>query len=120
MTINTKLKDLVSTALEDMKAVDVTELDVREMTTITDLMIIASGTSDRHVRAIGDHVAEVAKANDHAALGIEGGDEGEWVLVDLGEIVVHLMLPRIRDFYNLEKLWESPGFKARRDASSLD
>ena len=100
-----RLKALVTTALEDLKAVDVVVLNVRKLTTITDTMIIASGTSDRHVRAMADSVIEQAKKAGHPPLGLEGEKEGEWVLVDLGDLIVHVMLPRVRDFYNLEKLW---------------
>ncbi len=92
-------------ALEETKARDVKELDVSSLTSVTELMIIASGTSKRHVKSLADKVVEEAKQAGHRPLGIEGEREGEWVLVDLDEIVVHLMLPKVRDFYNLEKLW---------------
>jgi len=98
---------LVTAALDDMKAVNVKMLDVRGLTDIADVMVIASGNSDRHVRSIADRVVEKAKAAGHRPLGIEGEREGEWVLVDLGDIILHVMLPRVREFYGLERLWES-------------
>ena len=114
------LKSLVTAALEDLKGIDIVMLDVHKMTTITDTMIIASGTSDRHVRALADNVVEAAKAGDHPPIGVEGDDGGEWVLVDLGDLIVHVMLPRVRDFYNLEKLWDSGSNVTQRGASSAD
>ena len=101
-----KLTKLVVGALEDLKALDLKLLDVRTMTTVTDTMIVVSGTSTRHVKAMADSVMEKTSAAGHRALGVEGEKEGEWVLVDLGDIVVHIMLPQARDFYNLEKLWD--------------
>ena len=99
------LKKLILTALEDLKAVDIVELDVKGKTSVTDLLIIASGTSSRHVKSIASNVAVEAKKQGSQALGVEGEDQGEWVLVDLGDIVVHVMQPHVRQFYDLEKLW---------------
>lgn len=99
---------IVSAALDDMKAVDVAVLDVRGLTDIADTMIIASGTSDRHVRSIAERVVERVKAAGMRPLGIEGEREGEWVLVDLNEVILHVMLPRVRELYGLEHLWEGP------------
>ena len=100
-----ELKDIVLQALEDLKATDVVALDVRKMTTVTDIMVIASGTSDRHVKSLADAVVMACKKAGVAPLGVEGEREGEWVLVDVGDVVIHVMQPRIRDFYALEKLW---------------
>jgi ribosome-associated protein len=99
------LTDLVVAALDDVKARDIVRLDVREMTTVTDYMVVASGTSSRHVKALVDNVAEKAKEAGHRPIGIEGEEGGEWVLLDLQDALVHVMLPKVREFYNLEKLW---------------
>ena len=101
------LQDAVTTALEDMKAVNVRVLDVRGLTDIADTMVIASGNSDRHVRSIAERVVEKAKAAGFRPLGTEGARDGEWVLVDLQDVLVHVMLPRVREFYGLERLWDS-------------
>lgn len=93
-------------ALDDMKAVDVRTIDVRGNSDVTDFMVIASGNSDRHVRSIADRVVQLAKAGGVRPFGIEGAQEGEWVLVDLPDVMVHVMLPRSREFYQLEQLWE--------------
>ena len=102
------LMQLVSSALDGLKAADVQVLDVRHLTTVTDMMVIASGRSDRHVRAIAGAVVEQCKRAGHRPLGVEGERSGEWVLVDLADVVVHVMLPRVREFYSLEKLWDLP------------
>ena len=102
------LAELVARALDDMKADNVQVLDVRHLTTVTDTMVIASGRSDRHVRAIAGAVVEQAKKAGYRPIGVEGERSGEWVLVDLADLVVHVMLPRVREFYNLEKLWDMP------------
>ncbi|MGI9237739.1 MAG: ribosome silencing factor [Woeseiaceae bacterium] len=100
-----KLTDLIVEALDDVKAKEIVRLDVRDMTSVTDYMVIASGTSNRHVKALVDNVAEKAKAAGCRPVGIEGEDGGEWVLLDLQDALVHVMLPKVREFYNLEKLW---------------
>ena len=100
-----ELRDLVVTALEDVKGVDVTALDVRGKTAITDFMVIASGTSDRHVKALAENTLKEARDAGIKPLGVEGERSGEWVLLDLNDVVVHVMLREVRDFYNLEKLW---------------
>lgn len=103
-----QLENLVMDALNEMKAVDVRTLDVHDRSSFTDLMVIASGTSNRHVRSLADNVVKRAKEQGVTPLGMEGEREGEWILVDLGDVVVHVMQPQVRDFYNLEKLW-APG-----------
>ncbi len=100
-----KLRDLVVRVLDDMKAKDIVDIDVRGKTSITDIMVIASGTSDRHVKAMAETVAFQAKEAGETPLGIEGAAEGEWVLIDLNGVVAHIMLPKVRDFYQLERLW---------------
>jgi ribosome-associated protein len=104
------LKKLVVEALEDIKGGDIRILDVRDRTSITDVMVIATGNSNRQVKALVDSVIEKSKKAGVQVLGTEGTEAGEWALVDLGDVVVHIMQPSVRDFYNLEKLWgdESP------------
>lgn len=99
------LKNLAVDALEELKARDITQLDVSKLTEVTDLMLIASGTSTRHVAALAQNVVEKAKASGLAPRGVEGGDNADWVLVDLGDIVVHVMMPEARLLYDLERLW---------------
>jgi ribosome-associated protein len=101
------LEGIVSAALDDMKAVNVKVMDVRGLTDIADVMVVASGNSDRHVRSIADRVIEKAREAGIRPLGVEGAREGEWVLVDLHDVVVHVMLPRVREFYSLERMWET-------------
>jgi ribosome silencing factor RsfS/YbeB/iojap len=100
------LKTVVLDALDDMKALDVKFLDVRGLTDIADFMVIASGTSDRHVRSVAQRVVEKAKEAGFRPHGIEGQQDGDWVLIDLNEMIIHVMLPRVREFYGLEKLWD--------------
>lgn len=100
-----QLTNLIVDVLDDIKAQDIVKLDVRDMTTVTDYMVIASGTSSRHVQALVDNVAEKAKQAGHKPIGVEGEDGGEWILLDLEDALVHVMLPKVREFYNLEKLW---------------
>ncbi|AUB80075.1 ribosome silencing factor [Candidatus Thiodictyon syntrophicum] len=113
-----KLRQLVVDTLDDMKARDVAVMDVRGKTAVTDYMIVASGTSDRHVKAIAETVAFRSKEAGEAPLGTEGLNEGEWALVDLNGVVVHVMLPKVRDFYNLERLWSAPEPVAQSAAAS--
>ncbi len=111
------LKDTVIKALEDVKAKDIQVLDVRPQASFTDVMIVASGNSTRQVKALADRVVEACREAGVRPVGIEGDREGEWVLIDLGDVVVHVMLPDIRAFYNLEKLW-SVGSPARHDPAT--
>jgi ribosome-associated protein len=100
------LKTVILAALDDMKALEVKFLDVRGLTDIADFMVIASGTSDRHVRSVAQRVVEKAKEAGFRPHGVEGQQDGDWVLIDLNEMIVHVMLPRVREFYGLEKLWD--------------
>jgi ribosome-associated protein len=117
-TVNAKQRpvvDVVEGALDEMKAVNVRVLAVNKLTDITDTMIIASGNSDRHVRSIADRVVEHAKKAGFRPMGVEGERDGEWVLVDLQDVIVHIMLPKVREFYRLESLWDVSA--ARREAA---
>ena len=104
---NPSLKTVITDALADMKALQVKLLDVRGLTDIADFMVIASGTSDRHVRSVAQRVVEKVKEAGFRPLGVEGQQDGDWVLIDLSEVIVHVMLPRVREFYGLEKLWDT-------------
>jgi ribosome-associated protein len=105
------LKAVVLAALDDMKALEVKVLDVRGLTDIADFMVIASGTSDRHVRSVAQRVVEKTKEAGFRPHGVEGQQDGDWVLIDLSDMIVHVMLPRVREFYGLEKLWDMTSTK---------
>lgn len=101
-----ELQALASDALNDLKAIDLVAIDVRGLTSITDFMLICSGRSNRHVKSLAENVVTFAKQNKHKFINMEGEREGEWIIVDLGDVVVHVMLPAMREFYKLEDLWE--------------
>ena len=101
-----QLQQLVVSSLEDFKATDITVIDVSGKNPLTERMVIASGNSTRHVKSMAENLVVKAKTAGNPPLGVEGAGEGEWVLVDLNDVIVHLMLPQTRAFYNLEKLWE--------------
>jgi ribosome-associated protein len=108
------LKSVILGALDDMKALEVRVLDVRGLTDIADFMVIASGTSDRHVRSVAQRVIEKTKEAGFRPHGVEGQKDTDWVLIDLHEMIVHVMLPRVREFYGLEKLWDMSTKRAAR------
>ena len=101
-----QLKELVLTALEDFKAVDIQTIDVSEQNPLTELFVIASGSSSRHLKSMAENLIIRAKTAGCPPLGVEGQRQSDWVLVDLNDVIVHLMLPQARAFYNLEKLWD--------------
>jgi ribosome-associated protein len=101
------LRDLVISALEDFKAIDIQQIDVSGQNPLTDLFVIASGNSTRHIKSMAENLVMKVKAAGCPPLGVEGERQAEWVLVDLNDVIVHLMLPKTRAFYNLEKLWEA-------------
>ena len=101
------LRHLVLKTLEDLKAVDIQDIDVSNQNPLTDRFVIASGNSTRHIKSMAEILVMKAKAAGFPPLGVEGQLQAEWVLVDLNDIIVHLMLPKTRAFYNLEKLWET-------------
>jgi ribosome-associated protein len=100
------IRDMAMQALDEMKGIDILPLDVHSLTTITDYMIICTGRSTRHVKALADNVVVKAKAMHVSRVNMEGHRESEWILVDLGDVVVHVMLAVTRSFYSLEDLWE--------------
>ena len=101
------MKDLVVNSLEDDKAQAITVIDLAGKSTLADFMVIASGTSARHLSAISDHLVERLKAADAPKALVDGKDQGDWVLIDAGDVIVHLFRPEVREFYNLEKLWNA-------------
>ena len=101
-----KLRDLVSTSLDELKAVDTVTIYVKKLSSFTDYMIIATGTSNRHLQSIGEKVLEDLKAKNIKPLGLEGEGSDEWVLIDIGDVVLHLMSTNARTFYDLESLWD--------------
>lgn len=100
-----QLKKFVIDKIEDLKARDIVDLDVKGKSTVTDTMLVCSGNSKRHVVSIAENLVVEAKKAGFPPLGMEGGDTGEWVLVDLGDVILHVMQDEARDFYQLEKLW---------------
>lgn len=114
MTID-ELKQLAMDALEDLKAEDITVLDVKGKTTVTDWVYVATGSSSRHVKSIANSVVVAAKQAERPPLGVEGETEGEWVLVDLGDVIVHVMQRQVREFYDLESLWSVDAIEKRRE-----
>lgn len=107
-----EIKNLVVAALDDLKAVNLQVIDVRGKTSFADFMVIASGTSNRHVKALANNVIVESKKAEVMPQGIEGDKIGEWVLVDMGDVIVHIMQQQTRDFYQLEKLWETQAAEA--------
>lgn len=112
------LKNIVNNSLEELKAVDIQIIDLNGKTDFADYMIIASGTSDRHLHAMAAKVQENAKLAGYSILGIEGEDSRDWVLVDLGDIILHLMRPETRQLYALEKLWSLSSNKRKETTLS--
>jgi len=113
-----KLQQVAVAALEDIKARDIAVFDVRHQTSLYDSMIIASADSNRQVKALANHVREKVKEAGGEVLGVEGEEGGEWVLVDAGDIVVHVMQPAVREYYNLEELWAPPTYRRARASAA--
>ncbi|MCW8888843.1 MAG: ribosome silencing factor [Gammaproteobacteria bacterium] len=115
-----EIKDVVVEALEDLKGTEIKVLDVHEKTSVTDILVIASGKSSRQVKALASNVQEMVKANGVTPLSMEGTQDSGWTLIDLGDVVVHVMLPETRDFYNLEKLWgdDAPTDESETESAS--
>ena len=111
------LVKLVVDVLDDFKAESITCLDVRHLTSVTDFMIIANSRSARYARAVANAIVERSKENHCQPIGVEGQDGGEWILVDLADVVVHVMLPKVREFYDLEKLWDLDSMEDAEDSS---
>jgi ribosome-associated protein len=117
MRVDTLVKAAVA-ALEDIKGRDIVVFDVRRMTALFDRVVIASADSNRQLRALSAHLQEKLKALGARINGVEGERAGEWVLVDLGPVIVHIMLPAVRKHYNLEELWAPPRARRRRAAAA--
>ena len=113
---------LILDALDEAKAEDIRQLDVRKLTDITDFMVIASGTSHRHVHAMTERVREAVRKKKLRPIGIEGEAENDWILMDYADVVVHLMMPQVREFYSLERLWNDhlSGVVQHRHDTPLD
>lgn len=117
------LKALAVNAVEDLKAFDVNVVDIKGRSSVTDVLLFASGRSDRQVKSIANNVISEAKKAGIQPLGVEGLDTGDWVLVDLGDLVVHVMLPQVRDYYGIERIWEvdaAEGSENKGDSHPLD
>jgi ribosome-associated protein len=114
---DTSLQQIATAALEDIKARDIVAFDVRKLTSLYDTLVIATAESARQVKALAQHVRDKLKEAGATIIGVEGEETGEWVLVDAGEIVVHVMQPAVRAYYNLEELWAPPAVR-RRSASA--
>lgn len=110
-----QMKDVVVDALEDVKAIDIRVIDVGHLTDVADALVIASGSSNRQVKALANSVREKCREHDEKPLGAEGEAQGEWVLLDYGQLVVHIMLPETREFYDLERLWQMAADKRIKD-----
>jgi ribosome-associated protein len=116
--MGTKLEQIAVSALEDIKAHDIAVFDVRKLTSLYDSLVIASADSTRQVKSLAQHVRDRLKEAGAEIIGMEGEDTGEWVLVDAGDIVVHIMQPAVRAYYNLEELWAPPQVKRPRAAAA--
>ena len=114
-----QLQKLVVSSLDDFKAIDILVIDVSGKSPLTERLVIASGNSTRHVKSMSENLIVKAKTVGCPPLGVEGAREGEWVLVDLNDVIVHLMLPQTRAFYNLEKLWEASADRRSGVSSSV-
>lgn len=117
--VSEALKDLVLDALDDIKGNEIVSLDVEGQTDIADFMVVASGTTARQVKALSDNVVVKAKAAGYTVNSVEGDDTSEWVLIDLGDVICHVMLPKVREFYDLERLW-SVGPKQQDDDAVVE
>jgi len=112
-----QMAHLAEEALHDLKAINVVTMDVSELTDVMDYMVIASGSSSRHVKSLASNVSVELKKRGVSVIGVEGEKTGDWVLVDLGDVVVHVMLPDVRDLYDLERLWTA--HSSQRNADSM-